>query len=202
MSAPSMHPSDKSQLRRHFRSLRNSLSQTQQIAASEQILAQCHALTQYRDASFVACYLAQDGEITLTPIIEDAWHNGKTVCLPVLHPFCKGHLIFVKYRHNSEMILNRFAIPEPKLNVADIVPISLLNIVFTPLVAFDESAQRLGMGGGFYDRTLAPMIRNEISPQVFGVAHDCQRVEEGLVNEEWDIPMQKIITPSSIFNAS
>lgn len=201
MSAPSTLPSNRSQLRKHFRSLRNSLSQTQQLTASEQTLAQINALTQYRDANFIACYLAQDGEIDLELLIKDAWENDKTVCLPVLHSFCKGHLVFVKYQQSSEMVTNRFGIPEPKLNLADIVPISLLDIVFTPLVAFDVSAQRLGMGGGFYDRTLAPMIRNEISPQVYGVAHDCQRVEEGLVNEKWDIPMQKIITPSSIFDA-
>ncbi|WP_412761907.1 5-formyltetrahydrofolate cyclo-ligase [Paraglaciecola mesophila] len=189
-------------MRKHFRSLRNSLSQTQQLDASERILVQINALTQYRNANVIACYLAQDGEIDLELLIQDAWQQGKTLCLPVLHPFCKGHLVFVKYQQNSKMVTNRFGIPEPKLNVADIVPISLLDIVFTPLVAFDDSAQRLGMGGGFYDRTLAPMIRNEISPQVYGVAHDCQRVDEGLVNEKWDIPMQKIITPSSIFNAS
>jgi 5-formyltetrahydrofolate cyclo-ligase len=202
MPNSSSFPDVRSQLRKHFRSLRNNLSQTQQLTASEQLLTQCKTLAQYKEANFVACYLAQDGEIALDHIIKDAWENDKNVCLPVLHPFSKGHLLFVRHQQNSEMVINRFGISEPKLNVSDIVPISLLDIVFTPLVAFDDSAQRLGMGGGFYDRTLAPMTRNEISPHVFGVAHDCQKVEEGLVNEKWDIPMQKIITPSFIINAT
>lgn len=193
-------PDKRNELRRHFRHERNNLSQAQQTFASEQLLMQCSALTEYQNAHVVACYLAQDGEIVLNPLINDAWLKGKTVCLPVLHPFCKGHLIFVHYRQNSKMQTNRFGILEPKLNACDIVPVAKLDVIFTPLVAFDDSAQRLGMGGGFYDRTLAPVTRHEIPLQIYGVAHDCQKVSSGLKNEKWDIPMHKIITPSHIYS--
>tara|TARA_R110000744_G_scaffold31848_8_gene74751 strand:- start:5695 stop:6291 length:597 start_codon:yes stop_codon:yes gene_type:complete len=188
-------------LRQHFRQKRNSLSDEQQIRASHELLSQCLVTEQYQQANNIACYLAQDGEISMQPVIEDAWMQRKIVCLPVLHPFAKGQLLFLRYHKDSQMKANRFGIPEPAMRVTDIVPLPLIDVIFAPLVAFDSQAHRLGMGGGFYDRTLAPVARNTFTTEVYGVAHDCQNVLNGIKNDKWDIPMQKIITPSKIYIA-
>ena len=188
-------------LRQHFRQKRNSLSNEQQIRASHELLSQCLVTEQYQQANNIACYLAQDGEISMQPVIEDAWSQGKIVCLPVLHPFAKGQLLFLRYHKNSQMKANKYGIAEPALQVTDIIPLRGIDVLFAPLVAFDPQGQRLGMGGGFYDRTLAPVARDKFATQVYGVAHDCQNVLNGIKNDKWDIPMQKIITPSKIYIA-
>lgn len=82
--------------------------------------------------------------------------------------------------------MNRLKIHEPKLDVRDVLPLSRLDVLITPLVAFDEYGQRLGMGGGFYDRTLQNWQHYKMQP--VGYAHDCQLVEK-LPVEEWDIPL-------------
>jgi len=192
----------RSTLRKYFRQQRNAISNAQQQLASVQLLKQCKSLGIYQQAKTIACYLAQDGELSLTPLIEDAWYRGKDVCLPVLHPFAKGYLLFVRYHPNSTLQANRFGIPEPVINLPDIIPLEEVNLIFAPLVAFDEQSRRLGMGGGFYDRTLAPVLKNALETHICGVAHDCQKVETGLKSDRWDIPMQQIITPSKIYRAS
>ncbi len=81
--------------------------------------------------------------------------------------------------------MNRLKIREPKLDVRDVLPLAELDVLVTPLVAFDVSGQRLGMGGGFYDRTLQNWQQYRLQP--VGYAHDCQQVDS-LPSEEWDIP--------------
>ncbi len=67
----------------------------------------------------------------------------------MLHPFSRGNLLFLHYHPHSELVVNRLKITEPKLDVRDVLPLSELDVLITPLVAFDEQGQRPGMGGGF-----------------------------------------------------
>ena len=85
---------------------------------------------------------------------------------------------------------NQFGILEPPLNVQEILPTEKLDIIFTPLVAFDKQGNRLGMGGGFYDRTLQDWRSKNFIP--VGLAHQCQQIE-ALPVESWDIPLFDIL---------
>jgi 5-formyltetrahydrofolate cyclo-ligase len=189
-------------MRQLYRARRNNLSPEQQGLAGEKLLQQCQTMTCFEKAKYIACYLANDGEISLQPLIEYCWAVNKTVCLPVLHPFCPGHLLFVKYTAHSKMEVNRYQIPEPVLRCDRIVPLKQLDVILTPLVAFDHQGQRLGMGGGFYDRTLVPISRDGLGTTVLGAAHDCQLHEGGLNGQVWDIPLQQIITPGHIYKGA
>ena len=80
-----------------------------------------------------------------------------------------------------------------------VCPVNQLDIIFTPLVAFDSQGNRMGMGGGYYDRTLAHWQTNQ-TPYPIGLAHNCQLVEQ-LPVQAWDIPLAQIITPDKIFDA-
>lgn len=146
-------------------------------------------------AESVAVFLSFDGELDTSPLIQQLWQQGKRVYLPVLHPFRAGHLLFLRYASDTELVRNRLKIMEPCLDVRQVLPLPQLDILLTPLVAFDHQGQRLGMGGGFYDRTL--QYRNQMSrgPYPIGLAHDCQQVD-ALPVESWDIPLPEIITPS------
>ncbi len=184
-------------IRQNIRQKRRSLSCFEQSIASQYLLEQLQKHSLSTEARTVALYLAVDGELDVTPIIEWYWRLGKTVCLPVLHPFSDGHLLFLKYSPNTIMVPNQYQIKEPRLLCSDIVPVNDIDIIFTPLVAFDEHGQRLGMGGGYYDRTLS-FCQPSPNKHAIGLAHECQQVST-LPAEAWDIPLRTIITPSKIW---
>lgn len=149
----------------------------------------------YKNAKHIAIYLTNDGEIGTRDFIELAWSDRKYIYLPVIHPFSKHHLLFVRYQPETVLVKNRFGIPEPIPTPSSLCLMEQLDIVFTPLVAFDKTGARMGMGGGFYDRTLASLQSTNPDCQIIGLAHDCQEVEH-IDQQPWDIPLHQIITPS------
>ncbi|WP_375752574.1 5-formyltetrahydrofolate cyclo-ligase [Vibrio sp. HN007] len=182
-------------IRKSIRSKRQSLSALEQTLAAEEALQKLQSLPEIDAAKRIAIYLSADGEIDTRPIIDYFWQQGKEVTLPVLHPFSKGHLLFLRYSHNTPMCENKFNIQEPVLDQTQIVPVSQLDIVFTPLVAFDSTGNRMGMGGGYYDRTLEKWFKTGKGPTPIGIAHNCQQIDHVPV-EPWDIPLPAIITPN------
>lgn len=182
-------------IRQQLRTMRRDLAPDYQLASANQLVSQFAQHPLICHAKRVALYLASDGELDTRPVIEWCWSRGIAVCLPVLHPFSKGHLLFVDFQADTPMSSNRFGIAEPELNCQTIIVKSAIDIVFTPLVAFDAHGNRLGMGGGFYDRTLAGWHHHRLGPYPIGIAHDCQQIDRVPV-ETWDVPLPEIITPS------
>ncbi|QHM72316.1 5-formyltetrahydrofolate cyclo-ligase [Mixta intestinalis] len=185
--------SDRQEIRNHVRRLRRGLSTAQQTLAADSIAEHALHIEPVDRAQHIALFLSVDGELNTRPLIARLWQQQKQVYLPVLHPFSPGNLIFVRYTPETILSPNRVHIPEPPLDVRHIIPLDELDVMFVPLVAFDRHGQRLGMGGGFYDRTLQNWQEHRFLP--IGLAHDCQRVEK-LPSAEWDIPLPAILTPS------
>lgn len=183
------------QLRQHIRSLRRSLSAAQQQQASLDLVQQLLRRPELQQALHIALYLTNDGELDTTPLIQALWQQGKTLYLPLLHPVVPGYLVFQLYSPDTVLKPNQFGIGEPELNCSLLCPVDQLDLIFTPLVAFDAQGQRLGMGGGFYDRTLSQLKSDAKKPALIGLAHDCQQVE-AVPTEAWDIPLPMICTPS------
>lgn len=191
----------RSELRSQLRNQRNSLSAHFQAQCSQTIIQLLHQSPRINLAKNIALYLANDGELDLQPFIDWCWRNNIKTYLPVIHPFSKGNLLFIRFHQHSEMVTNRYGILEPKLNVKEVIPLFELDIIFTPLVGFDKQGERLGMGGGYYDRTLAAWYQNREKmnkPYPIGLAHDCQLVDQ-LPTASWDIPIPEIFTPSKHF---
>lgn len=186
-------PYTKQQIRQQIRQRRRVLTPEQQTQFALQAADRMMAYTPVLLAQTVAVFLSFDGELDTRPLIDQLWRAGKRVYLPVLHPFSPGNLLFLHYHPSSDLVVNRLKIREPKLDVRDVLPLSRLDVLVTPLVAFDAAGQRLGMGGGFYDRTLQNWRRHRLQP--VGYAHDCQQVD-ALPTEQWDIPLPAVITPS------
>jgi 5-formyltetrahydrofolate cyclo-ligase len=186
-------PFTRQQIRQQIRQRRRALTPEQQtqfaLHAADRMMAYPPVLL----AQTVAVFLSFDGELDTRPLIDQLWRAGKRVYLPVLHPFSPGNLLFLHYHPSSDLVVNRLNIREPKLDVRDVLPLSQLDVLVTPLVAFDAAGQRLGMGGGFYDRTLQNWRQHRLQP--VGYAHDCQQVD-ALPTEQWDIPLPAVITPS------
>ena len=178
------------QLRQQIRKTRANLTALQQQQAEDSITQQALALIEAQNAQHIALYVSFDGEISTEKLIKTLWAQDKHVYLPVLHPFNPNHLLFLRYLPDTLMLKNKFGIWEPKLNVQNVLPLKELDILFTPLVAFDKQGNRLGMGGGFYDRTLQNWRNSSFIP--VGLAHQCQQVEQ-LPTEVWDVPLHQIL---------
>ena len=180
----------RNQLRQQIRKTRANLTALQQQQAKDSITQQALAFIEERNAQHIALYVSFDGEISTEKLIKTLWAQDKHVYLPVLHPFNPNHLLFLRYLPDTPMLKNKFGIWEPKLNVQNVLPLDELDILFTPLVAFDKQGNRLGMGGGFYDRTLQNWRNASFIP--VGLAHQCQQVEQ-LPTEAWDVPLHQIL---------
>lgn len=187
------------QLRKQLRSKRRSLSTRQQKQAATDLLNNIRGRMYFRKARHIALYLANDGEIDPKPIIEYCWKQGKKVYLPVLHPIRHNRLWFVPYQANSPMIRNIYGISEPKLIPDQRRAAWAIDLVLLPLVGFDRFGNRMGMGGGYYDRTFSfKSTKGLRGPSLVGLAHEIQRVEE-LPVESWDIPLTAILTDKSSY---
>lgn len=188
-------PSLRQHIRETVRRQRQALTPRQQQIAAQQVMVQALGYPPLQQAETVALFLSFDGELDTLPLIDALWQRGQQVCLPILHPFSTGQLLFLRYTPQSVMRTNRFGIQEPLTDVRQVIPLNKLDVMLVPLVAFDLQGQRLGMGGGFYDRTLQQHQDYHFQP--VGLAHDCQQVDS-LPVEHWDIPLPAVITPSAI----
>jgi len=190
---------ERQNIRKLMRSRRNELSENEQLEAAKKIKVNIFQHLKNAEIRRLGIYLSNDSEIDTSLIIEELWHHNIAVYLPILHPFCSGYLLFQRYEKNSPMTVNRYGILEPKLNCSQVCPVEDLDVLCTPLVAFDLQGNRLGMGGGFYDRTLAKYYREKRSkPEIIGLAHNCQQVDL-LPIESWDVPLKTIVTPKKCY---
>ncbi|CFQ61226.1 5-formyltetrahydrofolate cyclo-ligase [Yersinia frederiksenii] len=190
------HALERQKIRSEIRERRRLLTPEQQQHSAHLATKHIASHNKIQQANTVAVFLSFDGELDTGPLIELLWQQKKRVYLPVLHPFSPGNLLFLNYRPDSQLVRNRLKILEPQLDVRDVLPLNQLDVVITPLVAFDHHGQRLGMGGGFYDRTLQHWQHG--GPYPIGLAHDCQRVAH-LPSEYWDVPLPEIVTPEKVW---
>ena len=171
----------RAQIRKSVREMRNNLSKKQQLLAAQSLkmnFIQQLKANKPNKKEHIAIYLVNDGELDTSLLINELWNLNHDVYLPIIHPFNGANLLFQRYEKNSPMKANRYGILEPKLNCSEICPLPALDYLLMPLVAFDKQGNRLGMGGGFYDRTLARLHEQDWQkPQLIGLAHECQKVE-------------------------
>ena len=176
-----------------MRQRRRALSPQQQHRAAVGLKQQLMQAREFRRARRVALYLANDGEINPMQTIRSLWQRSIDVYLPVLHPVYPGHLVFIRFDRSSAMKPNKYGIAEPVYRHSTRIPTRFLDVIAMPLVAFDESGHRLGMGGGYYDRSLAFTRSTGKRPYLIGCAHECQHTAS-LPTEAWDIPLNAIAT--------
>lgn len=196
------------QLRSEMRTRRQALTKAEQQQAAVDLVSAFSGQPHLQQAQHIALYLTNDAELDTSLLVAWLWQQGKQLYLPVLHPFAAGYLLFQRYCADTPLRPNRFGIPEPELNCSQICPLSQLSLICLPLVAFDAAGNRMGMGGGFYDRTLAQLptfaqtMPRQASrqPLLLGLAHQCQQLE-ALPQQAWDIPLHAVLTPKKWFVA-
>jgi len=189
-----MHSHD--EMRQRNRKLRAALAPSQLASAAESLASRIVALDAYRDAQNLAVYFAVNGEISLDPVIDHALAAGKQVYLPNLD---RESLRFSPYFREQKMRINKFRLPEPDVGDDEMLQAAQLDLVLAPLVVFDAARNRIGMGGGYYDRSFA--FRKDLrrtTPVLIGVAHEIQK-EEKIEPEDWDVRLDLVVTDQSIY---
>ena len=190
---------DKQHIRRQIRQQRRQLSKSQRQHAAEQLLGSLLHAPEFLYSQHIALYLSNDGEIDTAPIIDNLQQRQKTLYLPVIHPFLHGQQYFISWHAQQPLRRNRFGIQEPKLTGNTLIPTAFLQLICLPLVAFDEQGNRLGMGGGFYDRSLAFMHQPKGNkPALIGLAYELQKFSS-LPVEPWDQPLKAIATERQLY---
>lgn len=187
-------------LRRRLRAARLALTPAEQQAHAGAVAGRIARDGRLRRARRIALYLPNDGELDPRPIRTALPPRGRRWYLPVLRGHAAGRLWFVRWRDGDRLRPNRFGIPEPVRRHRAIVPAHTLDLVLMPLVGFDAAGQRIGMGGGFYDRSLA-FLRTRVHwrrPLLVGLAHACQRVER-IEPRPWDVPLDAVVTEAAVY---
>ncbi len=183
---------DRTALRRELRDRRRALPPAARMAAAEHLAQRLLALPFAPQSGYVAGYWAMDAEIAL-----HVWQlrlpSDCIYCLPVLHE--DGRLRFAPWRSGDPLVSNRHGIPEPDIAPSSLLEPERMQLVVTPLVGFDRHGHRLGMGGGWYDRSFAFRRERAAPPWLVGAAFDTQRVD-ALDRADWDVPLDAVCTES------
>lgn len=181
-------------LRANAKRARREMRDADRVSASQRIADRFLNSRHFLSSQSIACYLATWDEVDTSIIIERAWRAKKRIFAPVID--ARGELTFRKLQPETTLVRNRFGLWEPK-SESGIEP-SRLDVIITPLVAFDNQCNRIGMGGGYFDRTFA-FLRNRQSwlrPKLVGLAFDCQNVEK-IAPKPWDIRLYRVYSESS-----
>ncbi|MEM9402447.1 MAG: 5-formyltetrahydrofolate cyclo-ligase [Pseudomonadota bacterium] len=185
------HTADQSPIRRNGLRARRALSDLQRLSYSLRIADRLERLPVFRSARCVAVYLSSWDEVDTSEIILRSWRANKRVVAPVIKN--KSHFEFAELAPQTRLRNNIYGLQEPassrKVAKHDI------DIVITPLAAFDAHAARVGMGGGYYDRFFSSLATRHsyFRPRLVGVAFACQQSTK-IPENPWDIPLYACIT--------
>jgi 5-formyltetrahydrofolate cyclo-ligase len=178
-------------LRRDARRARRALDADERARASSRIVRRFFRSPLFYRSSWIGCYLPMHEEVDTLQLIDRLWRAGKRVCVPVIRR--GGRLHFVEITADSRLVANRLGIFEP-IRGRRLAPRDL-DTCIVPTVAFDTSGHRIGMGGGYYDRSFGFLRRQKrwLRPKLVGVAFECQRVDR-IQPTAWDVSLYRVIT--------
>ena len=188
------------QTRSTIRRARKHLTQHLQRSYSKQICQRIQRLPLFRHSKHIAFYLPTQGEADPTPLLTTAQQLHKHCYLPVLHPLAQKRLWFVEYRPGDLLQYNQFRIAEPAVKGHKIIKPWALDLVITPVVAFDKHGHRLGTGMGYYDRSFAFVLSTPAlpRPKLIGLAYDFQQIDR-LTPQHWDVPLDMVVTEKRLY---
>ena len=192
---PSPEPADKAALRRVLRARRKAVDASTRAVAGRALvrLALRHRLL--TRGSRIGLYFPAKGEIDVLPLLERAMKMGVQCYFPIVPARGKKKLWFSRLGKRPSWVLNRYGIPEHQHPLTARLRVKRLDLLFMPLLGFDLRGYRLGMGGGYYDASLAHLKRFRAwkRPRVLGVAFSVQQVGR-VPDDPWDIPLDGVLT--------
>lgn len=178
--------------------IRQALADMDPMTRYARSLAACKHLThteQFHAADIVMIFLSMPDEIDTGAIALAAWQTGKTVAVPSVSWEHRRLTPIVITSLEAGVTWDRHGVPEPPEH-GEPVPIEMLDLIVVPALAFDRTGQRLGRGGGFYDRLLA---HDECHAVTFGIAFNEQLVDS-LPAEPHDHPVDMLATDEHVID--
>lgn len=182
----------KTALRQSLLQARQQLTSAERQAAAHAAATHLRTMPLFHSSQHIACYYPLPHEFDTRPMIEAIWQARKICYLPILS--AQKTLAFARYQAHDLLVKNSHHIFEPAQPLK--IPLEQLDLVLVPLVGFDLSGHRLGMGGGYYDKTFATTAHCPL----FGVGFELQGCESIPV-DGWDISLQGIVTERRVIYA-
>ena len=176
--------------RRKMRAARAALGAGDRLVAADAVARHLLERPEMQVPGYVAGYWAVGGELPLH-FVQTRLAPGQVWCLPVVQP--DATLRFAPWRAGDATVPNRFGIPEPVVEPSSTLAAVDLAIVLMPLVAFDAGGHRLGMGGGYYDRTFAFRHDGVPPPWLVGIGYALQETPD-VGGEAWDVRLDAVVT--------
>ena len=188
---------DQSILRRKLRATRRALSNNERKDKSLAIFKLLSTFPPFKKAINIAAYWPTAEEVTTESLFQHSQRLGKKIYLPVIKSsnIQTGIMCFHHYEPNvTTLEPNRFGIYEPfESHTAEQICCSF-DLIIIPVVGFNRNCDRIGMGGGFYDRYLSHVERQR--SHFVGLAFACQ--QQQFETKQHDVKLDAIITESGI----
>lgn len=177
-------------VRNASRAARAGLSAAERELASKNIADAVVRSSWFRRSRFIACYLPMPEEVDTWMLIGRAWRMKKRIFAPIIEK--NFTMRFREITAESELAVNWYGLAEP--THGQFISPRKLDLVITPVVAFDAKCNRIGMGGGYFDRAFAFLRHRKylLRPKLVGVAFTCQRVEK-IAPNPWDIRLFRVV---------
>ncbi len=180
------------QLRNQLRLRRNELSANERLAASMAMASKLLPILAEMAPGYVAGYWAVDAELPLHAV-QMRLPKDLVWCLPIVQ--ADKSLLFAPWKAGDHVTTNKFGIPEPDIDPRSALSADQMKVVLLPLTGFTRTGYRLGMGGGFYDRSLAfCRDRDQRQPLRIGIAYACQEIDQALDAQAWDVELNAVAT--------
>ncbi|MCP4928430.1 MAG: 5-formyltetrahydrofolate cyclo-ligase [Gammaproteobacteria bacterium] len=188
-----------SDIREEKKQQRQLLDDEYQTFAAMEIAHRLSKFSVINRAIHIATYMPFGGEVNCQHFLNFGKLRKKRIFLPIL---AKSKLIFLPLKSGGKLLKNHYGILEPVYKKREVIAACDLDIVIVPLVAFDKQCNRLGMGGGFYDRSFAFRKHRQKwrKPLLIGVAYDFQRVS-ALQPQTWDVPLDAVVTEKECYGS-
>jgi 5-formyltetrahydrofolate cyclo-ligase len=185
------------ELRQRAREARRALSAHERAVAADNVRDRLRALPVFSGAQRIGGYAAVASELSLGPTFDEAMRCGQSVYLPHVEHTAPD-MRFAHWNGQARrLMVNRFGIPEPLVDAAELVPADSMEVILLPLLAFDGVGGRLGSGAGYYDRALAFRRESPAPPWLIGIGFACQEVEH-IPMAEWDVPLDLVVTEREV----
>jgi len=170
-----------------------------QRAAARRVCSRLARSRWFQRSRTLSAYWPVGGELDLRPLIRLALQLDKRVYLPIVD-FSQRRLHFARYLAGDSLRLSGYGLSEPHGGAGQRIDPKRLDLVLLPLVGFDVQGTRLGMGGGYYDRTFAGIHARASwrRPRLVGVAYELQRVGT-LERAAWDVPIDAVVTDQATY---
>jgi 5-formyltetrahydrofolate cyclo-ligase len=186
------------QLRSKLKQQRCQLDEASRQQVSQSIIALLRQTSIYQNAHHIGCYLAHQGEVPTQTMIQALWQDAKSSFVPVVQS--AKTMTFVRYTPQTKLNRNHFSILEPEVDPKAIIAPQQLDLVLTPLVAFDTKGVRIGMGGGYYDghfQFLNTQSRPS-KPLLIGLAYEFQKYPH-LSAHSHDVLLNGVLTEQQLY---